>query len=98
MEVINYNLYVVFMNILELKDINREEGCIYYLRKYTANALLELPAETTLTPISFSIETGPMGDRHISVKLISAPNYPVLPLMAALKSYILKDDKEGRLP
>lgn len=86
------------MNIRELKDITREEGCIYYMRKYTANAVFELPTETVTSPVSFSIETGPTGDRHISVKIQSAPNYPVLPLMTALKSYILKDDTEGRLP
>lgn len=86
------------MNILELKNIEREEGQIFYFRKYTADAILELPTETATTPISFSIETGPFGDRKISVKVIEAPNYPVLPLLSALKAYILDNDKEGRLP
>lgn len=86
------------MNILELRDITREEGCIYYFRKYTANAILELPTETVSTPISFNIETGPMGDRNISVKILIPPNYPVLPLMTALKSHILSTDIDGNLP
>nr|WP_318681791.1 hypothetical protein [uncultured Treponema sp.] len=86
------------MNILELKNIEREEGAIYYFRKYTAEAVLELPIETVSTPISFSIETGPFGERKISVKVIEAPNYPVLPLLSALKAFILDNDKEGRLP
>lgn len=86
------------MNILELKNIEREEGYIYYVRKYTANAILELNTETTSTPIAFSIETGPLGDKNISVKIVQAPNYPILPLMKQLKEFILNDDKEGRLP
>lgn len=86
------------MNIIELKNIAREEGAIYYFRKYTADAVIELPTETALTPISFSIETGPFGDKNLSLKIIEAPNYPVLPLMKALKEFILTDDKEGRLP
>lgn len=87
------------MSILELKDIIKEDdGCIFYVRKYTAKAVVELPTETSLTPIAFSIETGPMGDKHISLKIVSQPNYPVLPLMSALKTYILANDKEGLLP
>lgn len=86
------------MNIVELKNIQREEGAIYYFRKYTADAILELPTETSVTPISFSIETDPFGNRNISVKIIKAPNYPVLPLLSALKTFILDNDKEGRLP
>lgn len=86
------------MNIVELKEITREEGQIFYLRKFTAVAVLELPTTTEDVPISFSIETSPLGERTIAVKVISAPNYPVMPLIAALKSYILTSDKEGRLP
>lgn len=86
------------MNIVELKDIAREEGQIFYLRKYTANAVVQLPTETTLTPIAFSIETGPLGNREVAVKIVSAPNYPVLPIIAALKTFIIENDKEGRLP
>lgn len=86
------------MNIVELKDIEREEGHIFYLRKYTANAVIELPTETSQIPISFSIETGPMGDKNVNVKIRQTPNYPVLPLIAKLKTFILNNDKEGLLP
>ena len=86
------------MNIVELKDIEREEGHIFYLRKYTASAVIELPTETSQIPVSFSIETGPMGDKKINVKVLNTPNYPVLPLIAKLKTFILENDKEGRLP
>ena len=86
------------MNIVELKNIECEEGHIFYLRKYTADAVLELPTETSLIPISFSIETGPMGNKNVSVKIIKAPNYPVLPLLTALKKFILTSDEEGNLP
>lgn len=86
------------MNILELKDVSREEGEIFYIRKFSGIAVLELPTTTEDVPISFSIETSPFGQRDISVKVNSTPNYPVMPLIAKLKSYILTSDKEGRLP
>ena len=86
------------MNILELKNVQREEEQIFYIRKYTAIAVVELPTETVDTPILFSIETGPFGDKKLSVKIIEAPNYPILPIITSLKPYILKNDKEGRLP
>ncbi len=86
------------MNILELKNIEKEEGFIYYFRKYTAIATLQLPTEITDTPISFSIETGPLGDRNIEVELIKQPNYPALPIISALKRMILTNDQQGLIP
>lgn len=86
------------MTVLDLKDIKVEEGFIYYMRKYTAIASLQLPTETTETPVQFSIETGPLGDRHIEVTLIKQPNYPALPILNALKKYILDNDLQGKFP
>ncbi|MCR5613149.1 hypothetical protein [Treponema sp.] len=86
------------MSIVELKNIECEEGHIFYLRKYTADAVIELPTETSQIPVSFSIEMDPMGRKTVNVKIIRAPNYPVLPILAELKKYIIASDKEGRLP
>ncbi len=86
------------MKILELKDIEREEGAIYYFRKYEAIAVIELPKETVSIPITFTIESGPLGDKKIDVKILKAPSYPIHPIIVALKTYILETDKEGLLP
>ncbi len=86
------------MNVIALNDVTREEGFIYYFRKYKAIATLKLPTETTDTPILFSIETDPLGRKNIEVKLVAQPNYPALPIINALKTFILSDDDKGLLP
>ena len=82
------------MKILALKNIEREEGYIYYLRKFTCEAVVQLPTDTLNTPIEFSI----LGTKTIEIDVSSSINYPLLPIKKALKEFILIEDSEGKLP
>ena len=86
------------MRILELKNLFREEGYIYYRRNFSGEAVIEVPGTTLYAPIDFCIETDPLGVRSIELSVASNVNYPLLPLKKALAAYILEEDKEGRLP
>ncbi len=86
------------MTVLELKDVHREPGAIYYIRRYKATANLKLPTETVDSNIEFSIETGPLGNKKIEIDLLTQPNYPAIPIIKALKEYILEHDNSGTLP
>ncbi|MBQ6029057.1 MAG: hypothetical protein IJL24_05965 [Treponema sp.] len=86
------------MTVLALKNVVREPGAIYYIRRYRATANLKLPTEIVDSNIEFSIETGPLGDKIIDVELVSQPNYPALPIVKALKEYINENDNAGTLP
>lgn len=86
------------MNVVELKNVEREDGFIYYMRKYTADAVIKLPTETTETPIKFCIETDPLGQKHIDLELLTQPNYPALPIISSLKVFIMAQDNNGILP
>lgn len=86
------------MKILALKNIEREEGYIYYLRKFTCDAVVELPTDTLNTPIEFSIESSPLGTKTIEIEVRTSINYPLLPIKKALKEFILIEDSEGKLP
>ena len=44
------------MKVLQLKELQREEGQIFYLRKYTCIIVLELPTGVENAEIKFSIE------------------------------------------
>ena len=46
-----------YMKVLQLKELQREEGQIFYLRKYTCIIVLELPTGVENAEIKFSIET-----------------------------------------
>lgn len=87
------------MKVLELKSISKQDGYIYYLKRYTATAVLEIPAQTISFPLSFSIETGPLGDKKIELDdLPNDINYPVFPIMKSLREYIQNLSAQGTLP
>ena len=86
------------MTILELNNVEREPGAIYYIRRYRAVAKLKLPTEIVDSNIEFSIETGPLGDKIIEIELLTQPNYPALPIIKALKYFINENDNAGTLP
>lgn len=86
------------MKVLEFRNLEREEGQIFYMRKYTCDAVFELPTTTLESKINFSIEISPLGERSINVGFAEPINYPVLPIKKALKEYIIKQDMDGHLP
>ncbi|MCQ2598407.1 MAG: hypothetical protein MJ181_11245 [Treponema sp.] len=86
------------MKVLEFRNLAREEGQIFYLRKYTCDAVMELPTSSLNAKINFSIETTPLGEKNIIIGFDEPLNYPVLPVKKALKDFILMQDKEGHLP
>ena len=86
------------MRILELRDLNREEGYIYYRRNFTGTAVIEIPGSTLEAPVAFCIEMDPFGVKTIEIDIENTLNYPVLPVKKALKEYILLRDLEGILP
>ena len=86
------------MKILELKDLEREEGYIYYRRNFSALALVEIPGSTLEAPLEFCIETNPLGQKTIDITLNNNINYPILPVKKALREFILLQDNEGKLP
>lgn len=86
------------MKVLELKNINRDEGWIYYRRTFQADAVLELPLQRIQTPIEFTIEMSPLGKKDIDIEFKSTVDYPLLPITKALKEHILNQDSEGLLP
>jgi len=86
------------MRVIEFKNLQREEGEIFYLKKYTCDALMEFPTSSDIVPIKFSIETNPFGQKIIEINFIQQPNYPLLSVKKALNEYILTEELEGRLP
>ena len=86
------------MKVLELQNLQREEGQIFYLRKYTCDAVIELPTATETAGILFTIEVNPMGKRIIQITFTKPINYTLLPVKKALTEFILTEELEGRLP
>lgn len=86
------------MKILDLKNLFREEGYIYYRRNFSGTADVEIPGQTLEADVDFCIETDPLGKKTVDIQFKKTLNYPILPIKKALKDYILKHDSEGKLP
>ncbi|MBE6352344.1 MAG: hypothetical protein E7060_05320 [Treponema bryantii] len=86
------------MKIVDIVNLQREEGHIFYLRKYEGEAVLELPTSVERAKISFSIEMSPFGEKTVDLSLLSSVNYPLLPVKKALIEYIILSDSKGTLP
>ncbi|MCK9169352.1 MAG: hypothetical protein M0P01_02950 [Treponema sp.] len=86
------------MKVLEIRNVYREDGCIYYFRKFRGDAVVQFPLGALETPITFSIEASPLGTKNIEVNINHPIDYPVIPVKNALKEFIGKEDSEGKLP
>lgn len=86
------------MKVLELENLQREEGHIFYIRKYTCDAILELPTNTEKLPLKFIIEMDPLGNKSIDLIINHSINYPLIPLKKSLLEFILNQEREGKLP
>lgn len=87
------------MQILKLNNVKKNEGVIYYRRHYTAEAEIELPNCIEMVPVSFIIETGPLGDKQFELEFDPYKiNYPFIPIKRALREYILNFDQLGAFP
>lgn len=86
------------MKVLDFKDIQRDDNFIYYRRKFHAVAVLQTPLKNIETPVEFSIETSPLGTKEIDIALLQPVDYPLQPVMQALRDSIKQRDSEGTLP
>ena len=86
------------MEVLEIKNLYREETGLYYRRNFTGLAVIELPIKTIEVPLDFIIEMGPMGNKDFDIELKDKIDYPLLPVIKKLKEYIEKLEVEGKLP
>ena len=86
------------MRIVELLDIARKETPIFYRRIYTARAVMEFHRGRTQKAVQFAVEHRPVGGVDIQIEVLDSLDYPLVPVVRELKSYIADLDKKGSLP
>lgn len=87
------------MKLLDIKDITYIESPVLYFREYTGFALFEMAdKESKKIEIKFTLESQSMGPPLVNVEFTNNVDYPLLPLIRSLKSYVMKLDKNGELP
>jgi hypothetical protein len=86
------------MKIAAIKDVIRKDVPIYYRRLYTGVAVLEFRANSGEYRIDFAIEQKPTGHKVVSVTFLDTVDYPLIPIIRELKTYIANLDSNGELP
>jgi len=86
------------MRITSIKSLIRKDVPIYYRRIFTGILEIELINETVERNIQFTIETKPTGLNEVIINNMDPVDYPLLPLVKAVKRYILLLDENDSLP
>jgi len=87
------------MKLLDIKDIDYIESPVFYRREYTGLALFEMvDNKSKEIRINFTLESQSIGPPLVNVEFTDNVDYPLLPLIRLLKSYVMKLDQSGELP
>lgn len=86
------------MKVIDLTDLKRREAPVLYRKVYNAIAVLELLAETLSARIEFVVEHQPLGGVDIRVTITEDIDYPIVPVISALKKHIQEMYERGSLP
>lgn len=86
------------MKVVTIKDMIRKDVPIYYRKLYTGVAVIETSKNNEDYRIDFAIEYKPTGHKDISVSFIDKVDYPLVPLIRELKTYIDTMESAGGLP
>jgi hypothetical protein len=90
--------YNPVMKVVDIANIQRKENLLYYRREYSGEATLELLSDTLVAPIEFVLEQRPVGGYSVHVNLVDTIDYPLVPIISALKAFIAELDLKGELP
>lgn len=86
------------MKIVDLSNILRKETHIYYRREFKADATVEIMGRARTFPVEFVLEHKPTGAVEVNATIAADIDYPLMPVVAMLKTYIGDLDKRGALP
>lgn len=86
------------MKIVELTNLSRKDTHVYYRREFKADAVVEYLSKKRSIAVEFTLEHSPLGSIDIKATIKENLDFPVLPLLANLKSYVSDLEKRGFLP
>ena len=86
------------MKVLELVNLHRKYIPLYYRKEFTGDAVFELMNRRMERPVEFVVEKKPFGGVDVSVHILADIEYPIVPLINGLKTYIADLESKGKLP
>jgi hypothetical protein len=86
------------MKIIEIRNLEKKDSHLHYRNEFTGEAVCELPFETRQSKeVEFTLERSATGNLDISVRILEDIDYPLIPVIRSLKSYIFELEKQGKL-
>jgi hypothetical protein len=86
------------MKVVELRDLSRRESPVHYIKELTAVAVIEWNDRQSESDIAITLEHKPMGPPDVHVHLLDTVDCPTLPVIHAIKDYVVGMERAGRLP
>jgi len=86
------------MKVVELRDLNRRESPVFYIKELTAVAVIEWNQRQSESDIAITLEHKPIGPPDVHVHLLDSVDWPALPVIHAIKDYVTELERSGRLP
>jgi hypothetical protein len=86
------------MKVVELRDICKRESPVHYIKELTAVAVIEWNQMQSESDISITLEHKPLGLPEVRVHLLDAIEVPTIPVIQAIKDYVVALERAGRLP
>lgn len=86
------------MKVVELRELARRESPVHYIKELTAVAVVECNGRRHEGDVSITLEHKPMGQPDVRVHLLEPVDIPALPVIRAIKDYVIELEAAGRLP
>lgn len=86
------------MKVHGIENLIKKDIPLYYRNEYEGVGDLEFPTgDRRLVPIEFTVEMKPTGDKVINVTVKERIDYPLIPIIRALKETIVILETSGAL-
>ena len=86
------------MKVVELRDLARRDSPLHYIKELTAVAVIEWNERQSESDVSITLEHGPLGPPDVRIRLLDVVEVPTLPVIHAIRDYIVEMERSGRLP
>ncbi len=86
------------MKVVELRDLNRRDSSVHYIKELTGVAVLEYNQRRSESDVAITLEHRPIGPPDVTVHLLDAVEWPALPVIHAIRDYVTELERSGRLP
>jgi len=86
------------MIVHKINNLKKKDIPLYYRNEYEGLGEIEISSGEFLTvPLEFTVEIKPTGERVVSVKVKQRIDYPLLPLIKAIKEKVIIMERNGEL-